>query len=246
MKMNLKLTAAFMFALQTMGLAHEVKPDVSRECVILIHGLGRSALSMKRMEWILARAGYQTINLSYPSRHFRVEKLAEDYLQPALETRTVQQASKIHFVTHSMGGIILRHYLSNHTVDNLGSTVMLAPPNQGSELVDELKRHAVGRWILGPGGSELGTATMDLPKQLGPTDFNLAVIAGDRSFNPWFSRILPGPNDGKVSVENTKVEGMKQFLLVHNSHTWMMWRLKTIRQAMFYLQHDQLAPTLEL
>ncbi|MEO6181814.1 MAG: alpha/beta fold hydrolase [Verrucomicrobiota bacterium] len=237
--MNFKLTAALMFALQTMGFAHEVKPDISRECVILIHGLGRTSLSMKRLEWSLASAGYQTINLAYPSRKFRVEQLAEDYLQPVLSKNTARHASKVHFVTHSMGGIILRQYLSNHAIENRGSVVMLAPPNQGSELVDELKRNAVGRWILGPSGCELGTAPMDLPRRLGPARFVLGVIAGDRSFNPRFSRILSGANDGKVSVKRAKIDGMKQFLIVHNSHTWMMWRLKTIQQVLFYLQHDQ-------
>ena len=106
-----------------------------------------------------------------------------------------------------------------------------------AQLADAFKRNALGRWILGPAGCQLGTASTDLPKQLESLDFYAGVIAGNQSLNPWFSRILPGADDGKVSVESTKIEGMKEFLIVPNSHTWMMWRLKTVRQILVFLKY---------
>lgn len=237
---NSKLVAAlFMItALQSAGFAESGIPREA-ECVILIHGLGRTSFSMKRLEWTLARAGYQTINVSYPSRWLSISELADNYLKQSIATKIPKKASKVHFITHSMGGIILRQYLAQHSVSNLGSVVMLAPPNQGSEIADAFKRNPIGRWILGPAGCQLGTAPTDVPRQLGAVDFHAGVVAGNRSLNPWFSRMLPGEDDGKVSVETTRVKGMKQHLVVENSHTWMMWRGKTIRQIIAFLSNGR-------
>jgi len=113
---------------------------------------------------------------------------------------------------------------------------MLAPPNHGSCLAGTLKRHAVGRWILGPAGCELGTTANDLPQHLGPATFPLCVIAGDASLNPVFSRAAKEPNDGKVSVESAKLSGMSEFVVLHCSHTWLMWRAETMRHVLKFLQ----------
>jgi len=209
------------------------------ECVVLLHGLGRTSLSMKRIEWALKGAGYQVVNVSYPSRRRTVEQLSEDYLQRLMAARVPANVQKVHFVTHSLGGILLREYLAHHTVANLGRVVMLAPPNHGSQLADVLRRHALGRWVLGPAGCQLGTAPADVPQRLGPPGFPLGVMAGDVSLNPFFSRLLPVPNDGKVSVESTKLAGMSDFLVIHSSHTWMMWRGKTVRAAAAFLREGR-------
>jgi triacylglycerol lipase len=206
------------------------------ETVVLLHGLGRTSWSMKRIGWSHQAAGYQVVNVSYPARRFSVEQLSENYLQEVMATKVSVGARKVHFVTHSMGGIMLRQYLAQHSVTNLGRVVMLAPPNHGSLLVDSMRRRALGRWILGPAGCELGTAANDLPQRLGPVDFPLGVIAGDVSLNPFFSRVLEAPDDGKVSVESTKIAGMTDFAVVHSSHTWMMWRAQTLRYILAFLR----------
>ena len=192
--------------------------------VVLIHGLGRTAFSMKRVEWALERENYRVINVSYPSTRFSIEDAARGWLGDILNERTPDRTVKINFVTHSLGGIVLRQYLLDHKIENLGRVVMLAPPNQGSELADKLKGNVLYKLFTGPSGQQLGTDALSLPKRLGPADFELGVIAGDRSLNPLFSAWIPGPDDGKVSVQSTHLEGMKDFLLVHHSHTWMAWR----------------------
>jgi hypothetical protein len=118
---------------------------------------------------------------------------------------------------------VLRQYLSNHQIQNLGRVVMLAPPNHGSELADRLKYNCLYRLATGPAGQQLGTSDSSVPNQLGPVDFELGVIAGDRSLNPLFSWWIPGPDDGKVSVRSTRLPEMRDFLVVHHSHTWMAW-----------------------
>jgi len=214
-------------------------PAGQRDCVILIHGLGRTPLSMKRLEWMLERAGYRVVNFSYPSRRFSVEQLAEEYLDKAVAAQS--QAGRIHFVTHSMGGIILREYLANHAATNLGRVVMLAPPNHGSELADRLGKCAVGRWILGPAGCELGTSASELPERLGPAHFELGVIAADSQLHRWFHHVFSGPNDGKVSVQSAQLDGMADFLVVPGSHTWITWRAATSRQILAFLENGHFA-----
>ncbi|HEY3862906.1 MAG TPA: alpha/beta hydrolase [Verrucomicrobiae bacterium] len=200
-----------------------------------MHGLGRTSLSMKRVQWTLESAGYKVVNASYPSRRYSVERLSEDYL--AKTVAAIPAATpKVHFVTHSLGGILVREYLSHHAITNLGRVVMLAPPNHGSRLADTLKRTAAGRWIMGPAGCELGTTAHDAPQRFGLVNFQLGIIAGDRSLNPLFSRALQTPNDGKVSVESAKAAGMADFTVVHSSHTWMACRAETLRQVLAFLR----------
>ncbi len=194
---------------------------------------------MKRLEWTLEGAGYQVVNLSYPSRRFSVEQLAEEDLDK--EVIAQSQAGRIHFVTHSLGGIVLRQYLAGHRVTNPGRVVMLAPPNHGSELADHLKKMAVGRWLLGPAGCELGTGASELPERLGPAHFQLGVIAADSTLGRWLYRVFSGRNDGKVSVQSAQLEGMADFLVVPGSHTWIMWRADVSRQVLAFLENGHFA-----
>jgi hypothetical protein len=135
-----------------------------------------------------------------------------------------------------MGGILVRWYLKDHKPQNLGRVVMLAPPNQGSEVVDWEKHWLLFRWLLGPAGQQLGTGAESLPAQLGPVDFELGVIAGDRSVEFLHSLIIPGPDDGKVGVERAKVQGMKDFLLVHKTHTFIMRDNEVLNQIEYFLR----------
>ncbi len=206
------------------------------EWVVLMHGLGRGAWSLNRILWAFEKERYNVVVLSYPSRRHGVEGLSERYLHRVLASKVPVAAAKVHFVTHSLGGIVLRNYLAHHTISNLGRVVMLAPPNHGSGLVDVLRRNFIGRWILGRAGRELGTKPNDLPQRLGPVEFSLGVIAGDVSLNPIFSSILKAPNDGKVTVESARISGMSDFVVIHSSHTWMMWRAETLRLVLNFIR----------
>jgi triacylglycerol lipase len=146
-------------------------------------------------------------------------------------------APRLHFVTHSMGGILLRCYLRDHPIPNLGRVVMLAPPNAGSELADWLKPRWFYRALNGPAGQQLGTD--GLPRALGPWPAGageLGIIAGNVSLNPLFSAHLPGPNDGKVTVASARLAGMRDFLVVLHSHTWLAWREPVITQVKSFLR----------
>jgi len=142
----------------------------------------------------------------------------------------------VHFVTHSLGGILVRLYLEENSLDRLGRIVMLAPPNHGSEIVDNLRGIPGYSLINGPAGSQLGTGEDDIPAQLRPIDYDVGVIAGTKSVYPVLSQILPNPDDGIVSVESTRFDGMKDFLLVHRTHTFMMNAPEVLEQSISFLE----------
>lgn len=207
--------------------------------VILLHGLGRSSRSMSPLARALARRGHDVINLDYPSRSANVATLAADVAQRILER---EHDGPLDFVTHSLGGILLRvmvadGYLSGAAVHR---AVMLGPPNGGSELVDVLAAApAIGRayrWVTGPAGLELGVGANGVAARLPPVSFELGVIAGTRSFNPLFSALLAEENDGKVRVSRTKVLGMRDFLTVPRWHPTLMASPAVIAQTTHFLE----------
>ncbi|GGW59140.1 esterase/lipase family protein [Alishewanella tabrizica] len=209
------------------------------DCVVLLHGLARSAAAMETMQQALDNAGYYTVNVDYPSRNYPVETLSAMAIPPALAKCEANNSERIHFVTHSMGGILLRDYLKDHRIAVLGRVVMLGPPNQGSEVVDTLKDIPGFEAFNGPAGMQLGTSKTDIPRQLPEVDFELGVIAGTRSINLMLSTMLPNPDDGKVSVANTYVNGMCAHVSIAVSHPYLMKRQAGIKQTLYFLQNGR-------
>jgi len=211
----------------------------AKEAVILLHGLARTDKSMTKMAAALEADGFTVLNVDYPSREATVETLATKIIDAALVDPKLKDAERIHFVTHSMGGILVRQYLKTKRPANLGRVVMLGPPNQGSEVVDRIGDWRAFSVVNGPAGQQLGTGPNSVPNQLGPVDFELGVIAGDRSINWINSLMIPGPDDGKVSVERTKVAGMKAHLVVHVTHPYLMKNAQIIRETIHFLRHGR-------
>jgi triacylglycerol lipase len=211
------------------------QPGNSDECVILLHGLFRTRMSMRRLEKHLLKLGYATLNLSYPSTRAPIRKLAESHLATWVSKCLAAGASRIHFVTHSMGGILVRQYLENHFLPPDSRLVMLSPPNQGTEIVDILRNIWGFDVIVGPAGLELGTGPDSLPNRLGRASIQVGVIAGERSLNPIFSALIPGPDDGKVPVSRTRMDGMSDFLVVPCTHTFIMFNPEVVRQTANFL-----------
>ena len=206
------------------------------EAVILLHGLCRTSHSMTRMERALTGAGYSVQNVSYPSRTASIQQLADDAIGKAITECQRDGATKINFVTHSLGGIMVRSYFARHSLPSLGRVVMLAPPNQGSEVVDKLGWTFYFQWLNGPAGNELGTDTHSTPNRLGPVNYPVGVIAGDRSINWINSLLIPGRDDGKVSVERTKLAGMSDHIVIHTAHPFIMKNREVIRQTIQFLR----------
>ena len=209
----------------------------AKDCVVLLHGLARTDASMAKLERTLAQNSYKPVNIGYPSRKYTIEELANTVLPPAIAE--CQDSISVNFVGHSMGGILVRQYLSEHEIRDLKHVVMLAPPNQGSELVDKLSTVPGFKALNGPAGLQMGTGEMSVPKKLGPVDYSVGVIAGTDTINLILSRMLPRPNDGKVSVESTKVDGMADHITVPVSHPYIMKDNGVIEQVLYFLKNGK-------
>ncbi|MGI9236648.1 MAG: alpha/beta hydrolase [Woeseiaceae bacterium] len=193
----------------------------STDCVVLLHGLNRSSRAMRPMAESLQLAGFTTANVDYPSQSGPVEEIAPLAVGTGLMECRAMGAERIHFVTHSIGGILLRYENEREPIAELGRVVMLGPPNQGSEVVDVAQGWPGMSLIGGSAGLQLGTDENSIPSKLGPVDFELGVIAGTGTINPWMSAMLPDADDGKVTVAATRVDGMDDFLVVDKSHRYI-------------------------
>nr|WP_276315820.1 alpha/beta hydrolase [Parashewanella hymeniacidonis] len=212
----------------------------AKDCVVILHGLAKSDKTMSEIASKLSANNFKSVNVDYPSTKFPIQQLAAMAIEPALkQCEPLKEMSNIHFVTHSMGGILVRQYLSDHDISNLGRVVMLGPPNNGSEVVDKYSKFPGFDLITGPAGLQLGTGQMSVPKKLGAVDFDSGVIAGSSSLNLILSTMLPNQDDGKVSVESTKVEGMQDHIIMPVTHVFMMKNNKVIEQVIYFLNHGE-------
>lgn len=186
------------------------------------------------MEIALKRAGYQVHNLDYPSTEHDIETLALNYVWPQLVEKELTEIP-LNFVTHSMGGIILRYLVEKKPV-MLARSIMLSPPNHGSELVDKFGEWWLFEQVNGPAGKQLGTIEQSVPNKLGQVDFELGVLTGNRNYNLLSNLFFKGKHDGKVSVESAKLDGMKDFMVVNASHTFIMMNLTAVAQTISFLE----------
>jgi len=208
----------------------------SKAGVVLLHGISRTSRSFRRMQTAAGAAGFATLNIGYESRPKPLEALAED-IHPAIEHFAASTEGPVHFVGHSMGGLLRRVYLARHRPPRLGRVVMLGTPNGGSEVADRLKGLIAYRAFFGPAGQQLGTVRdAALSAMLPPVDYPVGIIAGNRSIYPVASALLPKPNDGRVSVEKTKLDGMADHIVIGASHPWLPRNRLAIEQTIAFLR----------
>lgn len=204
--------------------------------VVLLHGWARSPSAMRMFESGLAERGYAVCNVGYPSIDLPMEEIVV-HVADAIESCETDPARPLHFVTHSMGGIVLRALLDGERRPaNLGRVVMLAPPNRGTPVVDSLREAGI-LGVAGPSAARLGTDAESLPRSLPPVDFELGVLIGNESWNPVGSWIIPGEDDGMVAVDHARVEGMKDFRVVAASHTGILYSEAVLEEAAHFLAH---------
>lgn len=211
--------------------------------VVLLHGISRTALSFRKMQTALEAAGFATLNIDYPSRHHALEALAE-HINPAVIQLAANTEGQIHFVGHSMGGLLARVYISRYRPQRLGRVVMLGTPNGGSEIADRLKNVSLYRAWFGPAGEQLVTTRDAATSALfPPVDYPVGIIAGNRSVDPTAALFLQKPHDGRVSVENTKLDGMTDHIVIGTAHPWLPGNRVAIAQTIAFLKDGRFSGT---
>ena len=237
------MTRRILFAALTCAVLGTVSgcsgpPPDGAEPVIVVHGLGRTPASMTILVTRLKNAGFRVISFGYPSTSEPMEALV-DRLQTEVGRCCIDEAETVHFVTHSMGGVMVRSYLGQQPAAHQGRVVMLSPPNQGSEIIDAFADSPLLQSLWGPAASKLGTDPGGIHSQLGPVRFGLGIVTGDRSLSPLGSWLIPGPDDGKVGVDRAMVDGATDFMVVPATHTFIMNRRDVAEQVVHFLRQGR-------
>lgn len=208
-------------------------PAMSGRAVILIHGIGRSSRSFAGMAKALADEGYTVVAFDYPSTRLPIQKSA-DYLHSVVQS--LEGIDSIDLVCHSMGGLLLRAYLSQHAESRFHRAVMLGVPNNGAELADTFKGNPLFRAVLGPAGQQLVTDRSSLIGQLPAPEFDFGVLAGGRAQEKGYNPLLPGDNDGTVTVASTRLAGAADFLVVPVIHSFLMSDERCVKAVCQFLE----------
>ena len=206
--------------------------------VVMLHGIARSSSHMKSLAKYLTKEGYEVINIDYPSTDHKFDKLTE-IIEKELSNKLTKNKTT-HFVSYSLGAVLTRILINKYKPKNLGKVVQLAPPNAGSEVADFLKNNWLYKKIYGPSGEQLVTNQKKIKDMFGKIDYELGIIAGNSTIDPISSfMIIPGPDDGKVSIESTKLEGMKDHIIVSASHTFFPSNKQVKKQTLYFLQNGK-------
>jgi len=205
---------------------------------VVLHGIARTYCCMRSLSDFLEANDYRVFNVGYPSTRYPLEALIEHVNRKVTEFNKDHQR-KIHFVGYSMGGLLARGVINRNRPTNLGRVVQLASPNQGSEVADFWKNNFLFKWIFGPAGQELGAKKKSFEEILGPVDYELGVVAGNRTLDPFSSALIKGPNDGKVSVEKTKVTGLMDHIVIPVTHTFIIYNRQAWDQTLHFLEHGK-------
>ena len=213
--------------------------NATQDGVVLLHGISRTTRSFRKMQTALEGSGFAILNQDYASRRKALEALAED-IHPSIQRFADGIDGSVHFVGHSMGGLLARVYLARYRPKRLGRVVMLGTLNSGSEIADRLKHIGVYRAWFGPAGQQLVTQRDAAVAAMFPqVDYPVGIIAGNRSVYPISSAFLPKPHDGRVSVENTKLDGMADHIVMETSHPWLVRNGSAIEQTIVFLRDGE-------
>ncbi|WP_144394930.1 esterase/lipase family protein [Pleionea sediminis] len=211
--------------------------EANNHCVILLHGLVRTSGSMWWFSRQLKQNGFKTVNTGYFSMSNRIDALAESTIPKAISDCNQYKSQHISFLTHSMGGILVRSYLQSHKIENLHSIIMLAPPNQGSEAVDRYLENQIVDRVIFDSFRQLSSKKASYVNSLEPINASVAVIAGSKSYNPTLSEWIPGIDDGKVSVASACLNEMQEMLIMPVNHTSITWNSDVFEQVRYFLNH---------
>lgn len=213
MKNSLLLVFVCFFSLQS----------YAGDYVVILHGFGQSSKSMQRLETYLTDSGYEVINISYPSSKYSIPKLAKDFVWQEVIKKRTDKRRKIHFIGYSMGGVVARYIIEHIKPVNFGKLVLIASPVGGSEIANLIRDFSFTRKFFGPAVEDLATDSDVIKRLKSRVNYDVGVISGNISLNFITSFFLiSGESDGTVSLESTKVSGMKDHQIMPYPHFMMI------------------------
>lgn len=212
-------------------------PPMKGKAVIVVHGIIRSSKSFSKLKEKLEKENYLVFGFDYPSTRVSIPESAEYLKKSILSLNGVEE---INFVVHSLGGLVVRSYLSKHQDKRIKRMVMMGVPNKGARMADKLQNNFLYEAIYGPAGQQMISgnksfiATLPIPK------FEFAIIAGARGNEKGFNPLVPGDDDGTVSVESTRLPGARDFITVKCAHSFLMNHTDVIDHTVRFLKHGRL------
>ncbi len=221
--------------LKQIQAANDLHPDTGH-AVIYLHGIGRTSRSMRPILNAMPKDGYVHVPFEYPSTRVPIQQAA-GYLHSLIESLT--DVSRISFVVHSMGGLVVRRYLQDHRDPRIHRMVMLGTPNSGAELADMLKRNLIFQTVYGPAGQELVTDPNGTIGSLPTPDFEFGIIAGGKGDERGFNPLLPGDDDGTVTIASTRLAGAADFLRSPKIHSILMSDETATAAIQCFLEHGR-------
>ena len=221
--------------LKQIQAANDLHPDTGH-AVIYLHGIGRTSRSMRPILNAMPKDGYVHVPFEYPSTRVPIQQAA-GYLHSLIESLT--DVSRISFVVHSMGGLVVRRYLQDHRDPRIHRMVMLGTPNSGAELADMLKRNLIFQTVYGPAGQELVTDPNGTIGSLPTPDFEFGIIAGGKGDERGFNPLLPGDDDGTVTIASTRLAGAADFLRIPKIHSILMSDETATAAIQCFLEHGR-------
>jgi triacylglycerol lipase len=219
------------------------------DTVVVVHGLRWWAFG--GMDWMARQfnhAGYRVILVRYPSRKLDGDQLVHDYLAKTVERENTHLDKPLHFVAHSLGGVLTHRFLQDHPPSNLGRCVFIAAPLHGTELADIIDRKMDSSVrLIGPAAASLNTSSDGMPETLRPPRFPVGIIMGDRSNYPFLSPFIPGADDGVVPVRSGIIDGARDTLVLHEAHVEMIHSPDVFKQSRRFIEtgafdHSKPAP----
>lgn len=214
--------------------------------VVLLHGLGRTSASMRKVRRALEQAGLKTHSWAYPSRHHRLQGHVEAFRQWLSDQ---DFDGPVHFVGHSLGGLIIRGTLATDPPVAVGKIVMIATPNQGAGVVTRHGNNRFSRLVFGQPLEDLSESSEAL-KTLGVPEAKIGIIAGIQPFhffNPisWVNlfHISGHEHDGTVEIHNTYLAQASDTIAIDAHHTFICDHPEVIKQTLYFIANGHFFKT---
>lgn len=211
-------------------------PD-SDKLVVLIHGIADKPMHLWKIEKETLDAGYSVLNFDYKSTKTSMDSVIISLKQEIDSVKS--KYNEIHFVVHSLGSFVLRAYLYKYPLENCINSVLIAPPSKGSIMAERFEKFKPFQWLYGEAGQKLGKGDDDYWQVFPPPEKPFGIIAGGINTKHGINPLIPGDDDGTVGVQETKIEGYSDFIIIPGLHSSLLWQSEVIDQILYFLRNEQ-------